>query len=156
MNAQIASVQQLFWRACETMLMHHTNPWELDEALVAWGYGLGPCEAQDLVGLDVIMRNWCGDQTSPILARMVAEGRLGKKVSWGFYRYPGGGGTVIDPLIEDLILEEAWFAKRPRVPLEGAALVTRLHELVADDLRSEQQAAVALLHFPVGRWPDAL
>ena len=28
----------------------------------------------------------------------------------GWYRYPGGGGAVIDPLIEDLIVEEARFA----------------------------------------------
>lgn len=132
--------------------MDHTNPWELDEALTGWGYGMGPCEAQDLVGLDVVLAEWGDDPPTPILPRMVAEGRLGKKGSWGFYRYPGGGGAVIDPLIEDLILEEAWFAKHRRTPLEGAALLIRLHELVSADLCADPEGAVALLHFPAGKF----
>ncbi len=45
---------------------------------------------------------------------MVAEGRLGRKVGVGWYRYPGGKGKVVDPLIEDLVREEAHFAKVER------------------------------------------
>ena len=55
MNAPVAPLQDLFWRACEQVLMDHTNPWELDDAMVAWGYGIGPCAAQDLVGLDAVV-----------------------------------------------------------------------------------------------------
>ncbi|MEO1555229.1 MAG: 3-hydroxyacyl-CoA dehydrogenase family protein [Pseudomonadota bacterium] len=148
MSASIAPLQDAFWQACEQMLMDHTNPWELDAALVAWGYGLGPFEAQDLVGLDVVLSGRSGSTPAPILARMVVEGRLGKKGGWGYYRYPGGGGAVIDPLIEDLILEEAHFAKRTRQELEGSDLVIRLHDLVGPMLGRDADAAVALLHFP--------
>lgn len=148
MTKVIAPLQDAFWQACEQMLIDHTNPWELDEALVAWGYGLGPCEAQDLVGLDVVLAERSGSTPAPILGRMVAEGRVGKKGGWGFYRYPGGGGAVIDPLIEDLIREEAHFAKRTRNDLEGADLVARLHEMVCPTLMSDPDGAVALLHFP--------
>ena len=147
MNTSVAPLQDAFWQACEQMLMDHTNPWELDAALVAWGYGLGPCEAQDLVGLDVVLSARTGSTPAPILVRMVVEGRLGKKGGWGYYRYPGGG-AVIDPLIEDLILEEAHFAKRARQELEGSDLVARLHALVGPMLRMDADSAVALLHFP--------
>lgn len=132
--------------------MDHTNPWELDEALIAWGYGMGPCEAQDLFGLDVVLAGRGDDAATPILSRMVVEGRLGKRGGWGFYRYPGGGGAVIDPLIEDLIIEEARFAKHIRAPLEGVALVDRLHALMSKELRADPKAAVALLHFPAGKF----
>ncbi|MEO0380326.1 MAG: 3-hydroxyacyl-CoA dehydrogenase family protein [Pseudomonadota bacterium] len=151
MTNLIAPLQDAFWQVCEQMLMDHTNPWELDEALVAWGYGLGPCEAQDLVGLDVVLSGRAGSTPAPILARMVTEGRLGKKGGWGFYRYPGGGGAVIDPLIEDLIREEAHFARRARVELEGAELVARVHALAGPMLRMDWEATVAALHFPVSK-----
>lgn len=144
----IAPLQRRFWGGCEQLLMDHTNPWELDEALVAWGYAMGPCEAQDLVGLDLVLAAGEGAIRTPILPRMIAEGRLGKKVSWGYYRYPGGSGAVIDPLIEDLILEEVRFSNQPRVPLNGEALVERLHSYMAADIRADPDAAVSQLHFP--------
>jgi len=151
MTAAITPLQDAFWQACEHMLMDHTNPWELDEALVAWGYGLGPCEAQDLVGLDAVLAGRSGSTPAPILGRMVSEGRLGKKGGWGYYRYPGGGGAVIDPLIEDLIREEARFARREREDLEGGDLVARLHSLVRPAIRADPDGAAAQLHFPLGK-----
>ena len=147
MNA-IAPLQDAFWRACETLVFRHAAPWDLDEALTAWGYGIGPCEAQDLVGLDVVLSGRQGQAPTPVLPRMVAEGRLGKKGGWGYYRYPGGGGAVIDPLIDDLVQEEAWFAKVPRVELDAQALVDALHEQMAPTVRADPATAVALLHFP--------
>lgn len=134
--------------------MDHTNPWELDEALVAWGYSKGPCAAQDLIGLDIILAARLLSEPSPILSRMVSEGRIGKKVGWGYYRYPGGGGAVIDPLIEDLILEEVRFAGHSRAELEGIAVVDRLHLLMGCALRKDPDKAAALLHFPAHKVGD--
>lgn len=151
-------LQDACWRETERLLFHHTNPWELDEALVDWGFLMGPCEAQDLVGLDVVLQRQ-GTTVSPVLPRMVAEGRMGKKGGVGFYRYPGSGGAVIDPLIEDLIREEAWFAKLMRHEVSDAALVAQMVAAIADAARALEEkhdihrAAVesALftdLHFP--------
>lgn len=117
--------------AADTLLMDGTNPWEVDEAMVEFGYAMGPYEAQDLSGLDIAYANRKRQAATrdparryiPIADRMVQEGRLGKKVGVGWYRYPGGGGKVIDPLIEDLVREESWFAK-----------VTR-REFSADEIR---------------------
>lgn len=105
----------------DTMLMDGANPFELDDAMIAFGFDIGLYAAQDLIGLDVAYadRKRCAAKRDParryipISDRMVEEGRLGKKVGVGWYRYPGGGGAVIDPLVEDLIREEAWFADTP-------------------------------------------
>lgn len=148
-------VQIAFWRATEQLLFRHTNPWELDEALCDWGYTIGPCEAQDLLGLEQVLARadiWPG----PILPRMFSEGRQGKSSGVGYYRYPGGGGAVIDPLIEDLILEEAWFGKVTRVELSDAEVVRQMHRALLAECgflaKAKAEDAVHLLahaiHFP--------
>ncbi|MEM9637004.1 MAG: enoyl-CoA hydratase, partial [Pseudomonadota bacterium] len=63
---------------------------------------------------------------TPILPRMVGEGRLGRKLSVGWYRYPGGGGLVIDPLVEDLLREEAWFLGVARFEVSEEVLADKL------------------------------
>ncbi len=120
--------------AADTLLMDGTNPWELDEAMVDFGYAMGPYEAQDLSGLDIAHANRRRQDATrdpnrryiPIADRMVAEGRLGKKTGVGWYRYPGGGGKVIDPLVEDLVREEAHFAGVTRTEYDAATIERRL------------------------------
>ena len=108
--------------------------WELDEAMTGFGFDLGLYEAQDLTGLDVAYaRRKSLGQRSLIADRAVEEGRLGKKIGWGWYRYPGGGGAVIDPLIEDLIREEAHFAGITQRDIGASEMIERL----IDALRSE-------------------
>jgi 3-hydroxyacyl-CoA dehydrogenase len=124
-------MQDDFWREVDRLLFDHCSPWEIDEAMTARGFGIGACEMQDLLGLDTVLRRRGANDPSGILSRMVAEGRLGKRAGWGYYRYPGGGGAVIDPLIEDLIREEAWFRKHPRSDLTVDELSARLTCAVA-------------------------
>lgn len=109
-------LQMRMLEAGDTLLMDGSTPWEIDEALEEFGYRMGIYEAQDLIGMDVayaIRRRTPrepGRRQIPIADRAVEEGRLGKKASVGWYRYPGGEGKVIDPLVEDLCREEAHFA----------------------------------------------
>ena len=120
--------------AADMLLMDGTNPWELDEAMVEFGYAMGPYEAQDLSGLDIAYANRQRQKPTrdpnrryiPISDRMVEEGRLGKKTGVGWYRYPGGSGPVVDPLIEDLIIEEAYFAKVERRDFTDDEIRSRL------------------------------
>jgi len=120
--------------AADMLLMDGTNPWELDEAMVEFGYAMGPYEAQDLSGLDIAYANRQRQKNVrdpnrryiSISDRMVEEGRLGKKTGVGWYRYPGGNGPVIDPLIEDLIVEEAYFAKVERRDFTDDEIQSRL------------------------------
>lgn len=120
--------------AADTVLMDGSTPWDVDEAMEEFGYKMGPYEAQDLSGLDIAYANRKRQapirdpnrRYIPISDRMVEEGRLGRKASVGWYRYPGGGGKVVDPLIEDLVREEAYFAKVTRRDFSHDEIRTRL------------------------------
>ncbi len=86
---------------------------------------------------------------------------MGKIGGVGHYRYPGGGGAVIDPLIEDLILEEAYFAKQIRTAMDDGALVKHLNSALAQSIedavsngadRGDMIAlAIERLHFPAAK-----
>lgn len=115
---------------------------DLDAALCAAGADLGLCAAQDLIGLDRAYgrRRVSGGPRLLAQDRMVEEGRLGVQSSVGWYRYPGGGGAVEDPLIEDLIAEEAHFAGIPQQDITGAAALDQLIEtarLTSDSLLAQ-------------------
>ena len=120
--------------AADTILLDGGLPCDIDEAMVAFGYPMGPYEAQDLSGLDIAYANrkrWACKRDPrrryvAIADRMVEEGRLGKKAGVGWYRYPGGGGSVVDPLLEDLIRDEAHFAKVTRRPFTADEIRHRL------------------------------
>ncbi len=74
---------------------------------IGGGFRMGPFELMDLVGVDVNFEvaksfweqsfhepRW---QPSPIQARMVAAGRLGRKTGRGYYDYAGGRHRPDDP-----------------------------------------------------------
>lgn len=160
--------------AADTVLMDGSTPWDIDEAMVAFGYPMGPYEAQDLSGLDIAYANRKRQAPTrdpnrryiPIADRMVQEGRLGRKTSVGWYRYPGGGGAVVDPLIEDLVREEAHFAKVTRREYTHEEIRTRLvcamineaSDILAEGIaRSAADIDLVLVHgygFP--RWRGGL
>lgn len=112
----------------ESLIFQGATPWEVDAAAEGFGFTLGPCAAQDQRGLDrALARHRAqGFHPVPLIARMVPEGRLGRKGGVGWYRYPGGGGRVIDPLIEDLAREEAHFAGLPPRAIGEGEIVERL------------------------------
>ena len=120
--------------AADTVLIEGATPWEVDEAMVAFGYPMGPYEAQDLSGLDIAHANRRRQDTTrdptrryiPIADRMVELGKLGKKTGAGWYRYPGGGGKVEDPIVADLAIEEAHFAGITRRDFTEAEISERL------------------------------
>jgi 3-hydroxybutyryl-CoA dehydrogenase len=74
---------------------------------LAGGFRMGPFELQDLVGIDVgheVARSFhelsFGEprwRPSPLSARMVAAGRLGRKTGRGWYAYGGGPHRPEDP-----------------------------------------------------------
>src|SRR5213078_799485 len=73
---------------------------DIDRAMeLGYRHPMGPLKVSDLVGLDVrlaILENLVkelGDRFRPpsILRKLVAAGRLGKKVGLGFYRWTESG-----------------------------------------------------------------
>lgn len=73
---------------------------DIDKAMqLGTNYPHGPLAWADHLGLDMVLgvmtglyEEWGEDRYRPVplLRRMVAAGRLGKKVGEGFYRYPAG------------------------------------------------------------------
>ncbi|MEP4198512.1 MAG: 3-hydroxyacyl-CoA dehydrogenase family protein [Aliishimia sp.] len=116
----------------EGILMTDLTPAEIDEALENAGFAIGPFEAQDEIGIDTVLLNrrvvdgLQQNKALPLFERAVAEGRLGRKASVGWYRYPGQSGKVEDPLVEDMAFEEAHFAGHTRRAMKASEVVERV------------------------------
>ncbi|WP_323784896.1 3-hydroxyacyl-CoA dehydrogenase family protein [Thalassovita sp.] len=123
-----------YHEAADTVFMDGSTPWEVDEAMVEFGFTMGPYEAQDLTGLDIADANRRRQHASrdpnrrhiPIVGRMLELGKLGRKAGAGWYRYPGGGGKVDDPIVADLALEESHFERRTRTDYSADQIRDRL------------------------------
>ena len=152
-----------FYKALDELLLEGALPFEVDEALTKFGFAIGPYEAQDLSGLDApFYERQNSNHVSIISDRLVREGRLGKKVGVGWYRYPGGGGAVVDPLLEDLIVEEARFAKVERRAFTDQEVVSRVVSTLIEEAElilekgivqsslDLDKLSVQALHFPHG------
>lgn len=118
-----ARLSARLFEAAESVLLQGSTPWDVDEAMVAFGFARGPFEAQDEIGLDAIPG---GTRRGPVTMRMLELGKLGRKVGAGWYRYPGGGGKVDDPIVADLAIEEARFAGIARTELSDDEIRARL------------------------------
>ena len=88
------------------------TPEQVDRAVRRGGFRMGPFELMDLVGLDVGLAvaksfyeqsfgepRW---RPSPLVARLVAGGRLGRKSGRGWYEYPPGPPRDAEPPVNDL------------------------------------------------------
>ena len=84
---------------------------ELDRLMVVWGFPVGPITLLDEVGLDVaekaaaVLYTAFGERLAPAptVARLVKDGRLGRKAGRGFYRYAGGKRRGADPTVAELL-----------------------------------------------------
>jgi 3-hydroxyacyl-CoA dehydrogenase/enoyl-CoA hydratase/3-hydroxybutyryl-CoA epimerase len=88
------------------LLLSEAVPVELiDRTMTRFGFPVGPIALLDEVGLDVgekaagVMRDAYGARLtpSPVIAKMVADGRLGRKSGRGFYQYESGKKAGVDP-----------------------------------------------------------
>jgi 3-hydroxybutyryl-CoA dehydrogenase len=93
------------WRECADLIEEGiVSPEDVDIGMrLGLGWNIGPCEIADNAGLDTFLRvaramEALGEDhlvpRSDLVERMVREGRLGKKVGKGFYRYTEEGKRV--------------------------------------------------------------
>ncbi|MGP9788786.1 3-hydroxyacyl-CoA dehydrogenase NAD-binding domain-containing protein [Roseinatronobacter sp. NSM] len=97
--------------ACEFMLEDGAFVHEVDTALEAFGFAMGPFAVADLSGLDIAwrMRQHQAARRNPadryvhIPDRLCEAGRFGRKTRAGYYRYDDAGQKARDPEVEALI-----------------------------------------------------
>jgi len=91
--------RMLLQRTVQTqkLLLEGCSPHEIDSVLVDFGFRMGPCQMQDLAGLDVAWRSRKarGERMEPI-DTIADAGRWGMKTGRGYYLYPEGSRTGVD------------------------------------------------------------
>ena len=99
-------------RQCEFMVEEGAWPEQVDAALQAFGFAMGPFAVADLSGLDIAwrMRQAQAATRDPqaryvhIPDRLCEAGRLGRKTGAGYYGYPEGSkGPQVDEAVHELI-----------------------------------------------------
>ncbi|WP_052192590.1 3-hydroxyacyl-CoA dehydrogenase family protein [Sphingomonas sp. Ant H11] len=104
------------------MLIDGASPDEIDTALEALGFAMGPFSVSDLSGLDIAWANRKRKQEArgdkdgdvPVLEWLVEAGRLGRKTGAGWYRYDDGQ-RASDPDVRNLIAKaRAHYGAAPR------------------------------------------
>ena len=149
----------------ETILLLEdgAEPAEIDNAMRAFGFPVGPIVLLDEVGIDVAAHvahdlgeafSHRGFAPSAALEKAVQTGRLGRKNGCGFYKYKKGRRGDLDPSI----LPVMGFGPRRKIEREqivdrlAFAMVAEAQRCLADGtLRSEEDGdlgAVLALGFP--------
>lgn len=138
-------------RECDFMLEDGALPHEIDAALEAYGFAMGPYAVNDLAGLDISWarrkRNAATRDPSKryvaIADRLCEAGRLGQKVGKGYYAYKDGRRCV-DPQVTAIIEAASHQAGIPRRRFAAEQIVTRVLEGIVAEGRKILDEGIAL------------
>ena len=125
----------------EFLLEEGATPEQVDRVIEGFGFAMGPFAMRDLAGNDVglLVRKGrklpADERWSPILERIVADGRLGQKSGRGFYRYEGRT-RLPDPAVTALVEAVSRELGIPRRNIPDEEILERLlHPLVNEGAR---------------------
>jgi 3-hydroxyacyl-CoA dehydrogenase len=126
-------INQYFVQAL-AMLDEGASPQQVDRAIEAFGFAMGPFRMSDLAGNDISWhirkRQYAeGKLRTPALAadRLCELGRFGQKSGAGWYDYrPGDREAYPSPVVEQLIATARAEQKTPQRRLDDAEIVDRL------------------------------
>ena len=112
-------IYNAYRRQCEFMLEDGAWPEEVDAALEAFGFAMGPFSVADLSGLDIAwrMRKAQAATRDPreryvaILDHLCEQNRLGRKTSAGYYRYADGKRSPTSDAVVQGIITKASAAR---------------------------------------------
>lgn len=135
---------------------------DIDNAMMQWGFPVGPLQLMDEVGIDVgakiakIMADAFGDRLEPpgALTKLVADDRKGRKNGRGFYRYEEGKRSGVDETVYETLGVEpttkmATSAIQDRLALQFIGEAVRcLEDGVLRSARDGDVGAVFGLGFP--------
>jgi 3-hydroxyacyl-CoA dehydrogenase len=150
-------------RQAEYLLEDGTLPGEVDAALRAFGFAMGPFAVADMSGLQIAwaMRRTQRERGSEphryvdIPDRLCEQGRFGRSTGAGYYRYGPDGRPSDDPEVTALIVAESARKDIRRRPIFAdeivartvSAMVVAAHDAVADGAaRRPGDIDVAMTH----------
>lgn len=165
-------IYNVYRQQCEFMLEDGAWPEQVDEALEAFGFAMGPFSVADLAGLDIPwrMRKSQAATRDPrtryvdILDQLCELGRHGRKTGAGYYQHPDGkpGPRVSDAMVRGIVEQASQRRGLHRRPLQAEEIQRRamlaminetawlLHEGVASRASDIDVAMVQGYGFP--RW----
>ena len=112
--------------AAERLLLDGASPSEVDGALTAFGFKMGPFAMADLAGLDIGMRiRKAFGKVAPVADALCDAGRFGQKTGRGYYVYEGRSSTP-DPAVAAIIAAESAKLGIARRPIAEAEIIERL------------------------------
>lgn len=127
-------IYNAYRKQCEFMLEDGAWPEDVDSALQAFGFAMGPFAVADLSGLDIAwrMRKSQAASRDPreryvnILDQLCEQGRLGRKTGAGYYTYlDGKKSRVTDAVVHDIIAQASQHRGIARHPLSAAQIQRR-------------------------------
>ena len=112
----------------ERLLLEGALPHEIDAAVVAFGFPMGPCAMMDLAGLDVGWRIRQGRGEHALIEDALYQaGHYGQKTGKGYFRYDAGSRTPVpDAEVEATILQQSARLGLNRRPIGGEEIVERM------------------------------
>lgn len=139
-------------KAADYMMLDGASPYEIDAALEAFGFAMGPYAVSDLAGLDIA---WASrkrlapnrdarERYVTIADRICENGWFGRKTGRGFYLYDDKRQRSRDPEVEAIIDEErrkAGVTPRAFTPEE---IVTRYMTAMANEAARVVEDKIAL------------
>ena len=95
------------------LIMEGANYWEVDEALLEFGFPMGPWQMADLAGVDL---GWHRDPTriDTLYEALCAVGRWGQKTKKGFYDYDEARNRTVSDEVKALIAQFAAKSGKPQ------------------------------------------
>ncbi|GEK86423.1 3-hydroxyacyl-CoA dehydrogenase NAD-binding domain-containing protein [Microbacterium aerolatum] len=105
-------VMDAYTRQAMQMVLEGATPAQVDTALEAWGYRMGPFRVLDLVGNDIpsqarAARGGGMDEDWAVAELLVERGLLGRKTGRGWYRYNERGVPEADAEVANMIRPHA-------------------------------------------------
>jgi 3-hydroxyacyl-CoA dehydrogenase len=112
----------------ERVLLEGALPYELDAAMVQFGFAMGPLAVGDMGGLDIGFRGRkASGMKAPIADQICELGRFGQKTGRGYYIYEKGSRTPKrDDEVEQMIVATSKRMGVTRRPFDAKEIVERL------------------------------
>jgi 3-hydroxyacyl-CoA dehydrogenase len=112
-------------REANAMINEGAMPWEVDRALVDFGFAMGPFQMSDLAGLDI---GWVKEKSNgaTMRDRLCELDRRGQKNGAGYYDYDADRKPTPSPIVEALVREFVAASGQPERSFTQEEIIERL------------------------------